>query len=69
MTHAVQIKVGPGVTDGSVVINGHDISEVVVRVEVLLEAGGERTVRLDLFPDAVDMDLGGVEVYAETVQP
>lgn len=63
--HALRVWLGP---DGvQVTLNRRDITPMVTRLEVALDDQGMRIVRLDLRPDVLDLDLGGVEVYAETV--
>ena len=63
--HTLRIWLGP---DGvEVNLNRRDITAMVVRAEIVLDDQGARLVRLDLKPDVLDLDLGDVEVYAETV--
>jgi len=61
--HAVRIELRPGF--GAINVNGVDITALVRRVEITLTHDGERLVRLDLLPEALELDLDGVEVYAE----
>jgi hypothetical protein len=65
MRHTVAVTFESG--RGTVVVNGIDISKMTRRVEVTLDAMGEAVVLLDLSPDALTLDLGGVEVHAETI--
>jgi hypothetical protein len=63
--HKVAVRFEDG--QGSVSVNGVDVSGMTERVEVTLDSRGMAVVRLDLTPDAVTLDLDGVEVYAETL--